>query len=773
MTSQESKAKPAIDREQLKTQLSALVKGEESVFLNEGLMNSLPDYILHLFSTGKDKMAEVFVTRVSEGLANDRPEVRAGASQALSRIGRDLLTENHLDLFITVLPHWLKWIKTETGPSNFSLVKICLYLQQLAERLILGYRTPESNPILETFNHIYYGKIERETSVRFLAGDSLWNIATEDVMDILASDLKDEDESKWKQAVDSLVLLGGASIDRLLTVLQNSWDRLERMRILDIVSAIGEPAAILLMRKIEAGGPWYYIRNLVLMMGRVGKEQHLSALVPLFRHEDFRVQREALNSIYIIGGEKRGEILLSALPAAEDRMVLAIVEMLGAIGYEEAVEPLVKMIDSTSGEVSKLGEKLQEKICKTLGHIGSEKAIPALRSVVQSKTSPNIKKAAERAVEAIERMVSQQASLDNVNLHGLKDGNLARKEKSTQARVLSNDDTLEESVISILYQSIIQYARDKDFERAESLRDQMIETDPMALPEIIRSGEIIEEEKEEYNDLDADHMTIWSKLYDMLTAEEADALYEGLGEEEYEGDQTIFEQGGENSRLYFIRRGQLKMIYTQGERERLLKTVTRGNVVGEDTFFSINVCTTSLVTLSAVNMFYLDKSILETWKETHPALEAKLHEYCLRAEKIEDILLKKGKDRRNQKRLDISGSLSIQMLTTSANPAGKPFKGSLMDISVGGLSFLIKSSAPKTVSLLLGRKVDLEFDLPQSAAEGMGLNPGFPEGKSEVTLTQRGTIIGVSHRTANEYSVHIQFVTLIGEALSRAVKRAG
>ena len=103
--------------------------------------------------------------------------------------------------------------------------------------------------------------------------------------------------------------------------------------------------------------------------------------------------------------------------------------------------------------------------------------------------------------------------------------------------------------------------------------------------------------------------------------------------------------------------------------------------------------------------------MLETWKETFPALESKLHDYCLRSERIRDILRNKGMDRRIHKRVNLGGTVSVDLLNPSGGPTGKNFKGSFLDISVGGISFQIKSSSRKNVSLLLGRKLGMTFEM--------------------------------------------------------------
>ena len=163
---------------------------------------------------------------------------------------------------------------------------------------------------------------------------------------------------------------------------------------------------------------------------------------------------------------------------------------------------------------------------------------------------------------------------------------------------IAGGDTI--ATVESLFKMIVKSAREKDFKTAEQLRERMLEIDPMALDEIISSAEIIEEEKSQA--LDPIHMQIWSKLYDMLDTEEKNELYYALQDAVLEINQPVFLQGKLDTNLYFINQGQLKMIYQDKAGDVLLYSLGPGQLAGQENFFSNTVCTTSLVTLSNVNL---------------------------------------------------------------------------------------------------------------------------------------------------------------------------
>jgi hypothetical protein len=111
----------------------------------------------------------------------------------------------------------------------------------------------------------------------------------------------------------------------------------------------------------------------------------------------------------------------------------------------------------------------------------------------------------------------------------------ANSEKLGDPHMAGGDTT---ATVESLFKMIVKCAREKDFKKAEQLRERMLEVDPMALDEIISSAEIIEEEKSQA--LDPIHMQIWSKLYEMLDTEEKNELYFAMQDAVLEINQPVF-----------------------------------------------------------------------------------------------------------------------------------------------------------------------------------------------------------------------------------------
>jgi len=305
-----------------------------------------------------------------------------------------------------------------------------------------------------------------------------------------------------------------------------------------------------------------------------------------------------------------------------------------------------------------------------------------------------------------------------------------------------------ELAVELLYDLIITYAKAKDFSKAESLRERLIQVDSMALSEIVNSAEIIEEEK--FETIDAQQRGLWKQLYDALTPEEGNAFYFAAKQLTLKPDQTIIKQGLLNDKLFFINKGSLRRIYRQGDEEYYVCQINMGETVGHDTYFSITLCTTSVITINGVQLSYLDRPAIQKVGKQFPGFENKLREFCFRSgEKIADILRKKEIERRRFERFKASGKIITQLVDKNGEPVGEPFQGHLEDICQGGVSYLIKCSQDSSARLLLGRPALVKMTFPQES--------------DQPVVKSKGLIVAVKFQLFNDYKVHLRFPKLFTE----------
>lgn len=305
-------------------------------------------------------------------------------------------------------------------------------------------------------------------------------------------------------------------------------------------------------------------------------------------------------------------------------------------------------------------------------------------------------------------------------------------------RLIEQGET--EPAVKQIYELVVALACAKDFTKANVWRDKLIETDPMALARIIDSAEVIEAEKA--NAIDKDHKLIWEKLYDFLSREEASAFYMKLKQREFPPDKVLIQQGKLNNALFFIDQGRVKIIYKQGDREFFLKQLDSGDTAGQETFFNISTCTTSVVTVSPVKIRFLDRSDIQEIEKEFPYIAKKLENYCsrLQAKNTEILLKNKALERRQQKRFKLAGKIFAQIIDQNGSQVGSAFYGWLEDISIGGACFYIHCSNKDVGRTLLGKMTTLTIR--------------FEKGPH---IKVNGLIVGAKFDLFSSYTIHLRF----------------
>ena len=332
--------------------------------------------------------------------------------------------------------------------------------------------------------------------------------------------------------------------------------------------------------------------------------------------------------------------------------------------------------------------------------------------------------------------------------------NRRQQEELIQKCLMENNGR---EAVGLLFELITACTKERDFKSAEALRDKIFEIDPMALSEIIRSAEIIEAAKSEA--IDKDHRKTWSELYNNFSLDEANAFYFALKSAVYGANETVFEQGEHKRRLFLINSGRPKLIYSMNGTEVFLKLLGPGQIAGEDTFFSDTVCTTSMITLSEVELSFLDADVLEHLKKDFPMLESKLLDFVSKSEKICDLLKTRQLDRRRQKRINICGIGTAHLMNSARNPVGRPFKVEICDVSQKGISFYVRITNKETAHHLVGRTLCVRYSHPQL--------------DSAKAINELGTIVAVRFHPYADCSIHVEFDDSIGKTIEDLSQLSG
>jgi HEAT repeat protein len=196
----------------------------------------------------------------------------------------------------------------------------------------------------------------------------------------------DTKEETRTNAGKVLARLGDEPLNLLLDMLRDQKDSAERVRILHLLIEIGQPTIPIIRQRLNHNEPWYFLRNLVYILGRIDSEAGTELLGDFLLHKNEKVREEALKSIQRVGGSQKGAVLLSILPMTRDESFQkSVIEELGVLKYADAVPALIELFKARPLVPSLSRTELEEKICFVLGRIGSPDAVQLLTEVSKPK----------------------------------------------------------------------------------------------------------------------------------------------------------------------------------------------------------------------------------------------------------------------------------------------------------------------------------------------------------------------------------------------------
>lgn len=324
-------------------------------------------------------------------------------------------------------------------------------------------------------------------------------------------------------------------------------------------------------------------------------------------------------------------------------------------------------------------------------------------------------------------------------------------QESEALRLAAEGDT--KSAINILVSLVKECVEKKNFARAEAIREKIFEIDDMALSEIVETAEIIERAKSK--SIDQTFMDVWKCFKDVFTDEEINAIYYATETKNYSPDEYLCHQGDAGNSLYFIIDGQIKSVFTKGRQEMLIQTLGPGAIAGTDSFFSISVATTSLAAITLSKVAILTDDALQTIKNKYPGILPKLKDYCLSFDRAHELLSQKGLNRRVHERFKISGTLRFFVINGEGKIISNEHRGELSDVSLGGISFYVRTANREHARNLLGRRLMLRF--------------GLPTQKGLLSAERTGVITGVISHMFNDYSVHVKFDKMLDSRVEQLI----
>ncbi len=203
-----------------------------------------------------------------------------------------------------------------------------------------------------------------------------------------------------------LEALGQSILEPLLEVLAEEPEMTARKALVDMISSRSTGYIELLGRHV-ADSRWYFVRNVVAILGATKSPDALQYLSRTLRHADSRVRRESIRALAGLSDRLAGDMLVAALDDPDAQNVQVSARYLGAARVERARGALEQVAQGDGRGNRDLGPRVEA--IEALGRLGSKQSLPVLeqlagkRSILGSSRNRELRGAAEQAIAMIAR----------------------------------------------------------------------------------------------------------------------------------------------------------------------------------------------------------------------------------------------------------------------------------------------------------------------------------------------------------------------------------
>jgi hypothetical protein len=179
--------------------------------------------------------------------------------------------------------------------------------------------------------------------------------------------------------------LGKVAARAFLVALAEEQDKSRRRRILDLLVSLG-PVIAAPATELLSDDRWYVVRNMIVLLQRVGDASALPAVRRCAEHYDLRVRLEAIKWLLAYDPEVPRDLLEKAIHDPDPKLAEAAVALAGSYGIKEAVGPLLKIVEG----LDLMGKRrsLRVKALKALGELADPSVLPGLERYFANSLVP-------------------------------------------------------------------------------------------------------------------------------------------------------------------------------------------------------------------------------------------------------------------------------------------------------------------------------------------------------------------------------------------------
>ena len=211
-----------------------------------------------------------------------------------------------------------------------------------------------------------------------------------------------------------IATLGQHTIGPMLEVLADEPDMAARKALVDLIASMASRHVGALGERV--GNPrWYFVRNVVAILGSTRRPEALAHLGRTLRHPDARVRRETIRAVAGIRDRLSEEMLVAALADDDAQNVGLAARVLGTLGSRSAFAALSSVARGEGRGNREPGARIEA--IEALGRLKVPEAETVLsdivrqRGIIRAGRAREVRTAAESALAELRRSIGEGGAL--------------------------------------------------------------------------------------------------------------------------------------------------------------------------------------------------------------------------------------------------------------------------------------------------------------------------------------------------------------------------
>jgi hypothetical protein len=324
------------------------------------------------------------------------------APEEIERMNRQIVWETSSGSGIGALGILTEVLLMERSQKGFDRM-LSVMFEFLDDALKTGDFHRAATVLMKFYGCLRSGSVTEWQSKALRKG--IFEAGTEARVNTIARGLKSVKGDGLNELSRYLSLLQRNAVPHLCRLLGEIGGSKTRRIICDSLAGIGR-SSVEVFGAFLSDKQWYVVRNIVYVLGRIGRTECVPYIEKALNHADPRVRREAVQAISRTAGSKEALEYLRAKLDDEDRRTRGLAALrMARVGGEAATTPLIDLISSKSFQKRDVREI--RLLLEAIGLTGSNQAVAVLSRILQRKSlfgktrTDTIRKSAAEALGTI------------------------------------------------------------------------------------------------------------------------------------------------------------------------------------------------------------------------------------------------------------------------------------------------------------------------------------------------------------------------------------